>query len=56
MELWTNSACFGYVIKALESLGYKPDEIQRVVNEMKYEGFEWTTLEEAEQHYQRSSY
>ena len=56
MEMWSNGACLGYVIAALERLSYKPEEIQKIVSEIKGEGFDWTTLHEAEKHYQNSPY
>ncbi len=54
-ERWNNGACRGYVIWAMESCGFTPDDIQRVVSELYYV-FDMKSLEDAEQHYQNSPY
>lgn len=54
-NVWSNGACLGYVIKALENLEYDTDEIRRVVRSMK-NVFDWTSVDEAEKHYNRSQY
>lgn len=54
-EVWSNNACMGYVIMALEELKYSEDEIKRIVAAVR-NGFEWTTLQEADTHYCRSEY
>lgn len=41
-EPWSNGACRGYVIYAMENCGFKPADIK--------------TLQEAEEHYQNSPY
>lgn len=54
-QRWSNGACRGYVIWAMENCGFTPDDIQRVVSELHYV-FDMKSLEEAEQHYQNSPY
>ena len=52
---WNNGACRGYVIYAMESCGFSPEDIRRVVGELHYV-FDMRGVEEAEQHYQNSPY
>lgn len=54
-QQWSNAACRGYVIYAMENCGFSPEDIQRVVGELHYV-FDMRGIEEAEQHYQNSSY
>ena len=54
-EEWSNNACRGYVIKAMENCGFHAKEIQQVLTEL-YEVFDIRGLEEAQQHYERSPY
>ncbi len=54
-EQWSNGACRGYVIWAMENCDFSPDDIKRVVSELHYV-FDIHSLEEAEQHYQNSPY
>lgn len=54
-EQWSNGACRGYVIWAMENCDFCPDDIKRVVSELHYV-FDIHSLEEAEQHYQNSPY
>ena len=54
-EQWSNGACRGYVIWAMENCDFSPDDIKRVVSELHYV-FDIHSLEEAEQHYQPSPY
>ena len=54
-EQWSNGACRGYVIWAMENCDFSPDDIKRVVAELHYV-FDIHSLEEAEQHYQNSPY
>ncbi len=53
-QQWSNGACRGYVIYAMENSGFSP-EIKRVVGELHYV-FDMRGIEEAEQHYQNSPY
>ncbi|WP_449355182.1 hypothetical protein [Youxingia wuxianensis] len=52
---WSNDACRGYVIAAMERCGFKPSDIKQVMVEL-YEVFDYTTLQEAEAYYERSPY
>lgn len=54
-EQWSNGACRGYVIWAMENCDFSPDDIKCVVSELHYV-FDIHSLEEAEQHYQNSPY
>lgn len=42
---WSNNACRGYVINAMENCGFSPSDIRRVVAEL-YEVFDIRSLEE----------
>ena len=35
-EPWSNNACRGYVIYAMENCGFSPEDIRRVVGELHY--------------------
>ena len=52
---WSNNACRGYVIYAMENCGFSPNDIRRVVAEL-YEVFDFRSLEEAQQHFEESPY
>lgn len=52
---WSNGACRGYVIYAMENCDFSPEDIRRVVGELHYV-FDMRGVEEAEQHYQNSPY
>ena len=52
---WSNNACRGYVIYAMENCGFSPLNIRRVLAEL-YEVFDIRGLEEAEQHFEESPY
>lgn len=54
-QQWSNGACRGYVIRAMENCDFSPDDIKRVVSELHYV-FDIYGIEEAEQHYQNSPY
>jgi hypothetical protein len=54
-EPWTNEACLGYTIAALEFLNYTQYEISSAVSELK-ELFDWMTAAEAGEHYTNSDY
>lgn len=54
-ERWSNEACRGYVIWAMENCDFSPEDIKRVVLEL-YCVFDMRSIEEAEQHYQNSPY
>lgn len=52
---WSNNACRGYLIWAMENCGFSPDDIQRVVSELHYV-FDMKSIEEADRHYCDSPY
>ena len=54
-EPWSNGACRGYVIMAMENCGFADQDIRRIMAEL-YELFDFVSLDEAEAHYQKSSY
>ena len=54
-EEWSNNACRGYVIKAMENCGFHAKEIRQVLTEL-YEVFDIRGLEEAQQHFENSPY
>ena len=54
-EPWSNNACRGYVIYAMENCGFSHEDIRRVVGELHYV-FDFKTLEEAQHHYETGSY
>ena len=54
-EPWNNNACRGYVIYAMENYGFSPEDIRRVVGELHYV-FDFTSLEEAQHHYENGPY
>ena len=56
-QQWSNGACRGYVIRAMESCNFSPDDIKRLVSELQlHYVFDICGIEEAEQHYQNSPY
>ena len=52
---WSNGACWGYVIYAMENCGFSPEDIRRVVGELHYI-FDMRGLDEAQRHYEESPY
>ncbi|MBS6956721.1 MAG: hypothetical protein KH230_26335 [Enterocloster asparagiformis] len=54
-ERWSNNACRGYVIWAMESCGFKPEDIYRVMEELHW-FFDVKTIQEADEHYCHSPY
>ena len=52
-DAWSNDACRGYVIMAMENCGFSSDDIRRMMAEL-HELFDFVSLEEAEAHYQKS--
>ena len=52
---WGEGACRGYTILALERCGYRPTEISRVMAEL-HEVFDFISPQEAQAHYEHSSY
>ena len=54
-ERWSNNACLGYVIWAMENCNFKPEDIKRVVRELHWV-FDMKSIEEADEHYCQSPY
>lgn len=54
-QQWSNGACRGYVIWAMENCGFSPDDIQQVVSELYYV-FDMKSIDEADKHYCNSPY
>ena len=52
---WSNGACRGYVIYAMENCGFSPEDIRRVVGELHYV-FDMRRQNEAQRHYEESPY
>ena len=52
---WSEGACRGYVISAMERCGFQAAAIGRVLAELR-EVFDFTTMEEAQAIYERSPY
>ena len=50
-EEWSNNACRGYVIKAMENCGFKSNDIRQVLTEL-YEVFDFCAVEEAAHYYE----
>ena len=49
-DRWSNNACRGYVIKAMESCGYKSKDIREILIEL-YEVFDFRSVKEAADYY-----
>ena len=50
-DRWSNNACRGYVIKAMENCGFKSKDISQVLTEL-YEVFDFCAVEEAAAYYE----
>ncbi len=50
-EEWSNDACRGYVIKAMENCGFHAKDIHQVLVEL-YEVFDFCAVEEAVHYYE----
>lgn len=55
MEMWSNQACLGYAIAAMERKGLDKETIRKVIGAMQGE-FDVKTIEEAADIYRQSSY
>jgi len=55
MEQWSNNACLGYVIKAMRDAGKKSAEIRDMVTAVRGQ-FDWVSVEEAKEIYNKSPY
>ena len=52
---WSNDACYGYVIMAMENCGFANKDIQRVVKQL-YEVFDISSVDDAKQKFHSSQY
>ena len=52
---WSNDACRGYVIMAMENCGFSKKDIRRVVGQL-YEIFDLNSVEDAKEKYHSSPY
>lgn len=52
---WSNNACLGYAILGAKKLGYNDEQIKELVKAM-YGEFDWKSIEEAKDTYNKSSY
>ena len=52
---WSNDACRGYVIMAMEDCGFSKKDIRRVVGQL-YEIFDLNSVEDAKEKYHSSPY
>ena len=55
LEIWSNEACLGYVVEALQTESVERDDINRIVSAVKAE-FERMSVDEAVQSYCQSKY
>jgi len=55
VEPWSNHACLGFIISALENLDYRQEKISEIVWELS-DLFDWFTVEDAEEYYTESGY
>ena len=54
-DVWSNDACRGYVIMAMQDCGFSHEDIRRVVRQL-HEAFDFQTINEAEQKYYHGDY
>ena len=54
-DAWSNDACRGYVIMAMQDCGFAHEDIRRVVRQLR-EVFDFYTINEAEQKYYHGDY
>jgi len=52
VSIWTNEACYGYVIQAMEAEGYSDKEIGKILRVL-HIIFDDTSPEEAEAYYRK---
>lgn len=51
-EIWTNEACYGYCIHAMQNVGYSEDAIQNMIRHL-HSAFEELTVAEAEEKFRK---
>lgn len=49
-SVWSNDACYGYVIEAMENAGYKQKQITDLLHYI-HSAFEFLSVEDAEKRY-----
>lgn len=54
-DMWSNDACRGYVVMAMQECGFSSKEIRRVIRQL-YGVFDFHTVKEAEQKYYSGDY
>lgn len=54
-SVWTNDACYGYIIMAMEDAGCQPELIGKVLRCAR-DAMDYATPEDAEQKHARSNY
>ena len=54
-DAWSNDACRGYIIMAMQDCSFSHKEIKRVLTQL-YEVFDLNTLEQAKQKYLSGDY
>ncbi len=54
-QQWSNNACCGYVVMAMENCGFSEKDITQVVSKL-HELFDSETLEDVKTHYSNSPY
>lgn len=55
MDTWSNNACRGYVIMAMQDCGFSSEDIRRVLTQL-FEVFDFNSIEDAEQLYNSGNY
>lgn len=53
-EKWNNAACLGYTLKALKSLGYSKNEIEKILTEIGKQ-FDQLSIEDAAELYNQEN-
>lgn len=53
-EKWNNAACLGYALKALKSLGYSENEIEKIITEIGKQ-FDQLSIEDAAELYNQEN-
>ncbi len=54
-QQWSNNACCGYVVMAMENCGFSEKDIVQVVSKL-HELFDSETLEDVKTYYPKSTY
>ena len=51
-SVWSNEACYGYVVEAMENAGYSTEKILDILHYL-HSAFEFMSVEEAEERYRK---